>query len=56
MSRVEVVRVRCPIDMGALCEVLVAIESEPLWTDQRVEPSETVDGVTWMVITAEVPE
>lgn len=54
--RVEVARVRCPIDMGTLCEIVVALETEWQWTDQRVEPSAIIDGVTWMVITAEVPE
>ena len=54
--RAEVARVRCPIDVATLCEMIVAIESEAQWTEQRVAPSETIDGVEWMIITAEVEE
>ena len=52
--RVEIARIRLPIDVDVLADLVTTLEVDPGWTDLRVAPREIIDGVRWLVITAEV--
>lgn len=54
MTRMEVARVRLPIDVGVLADLVTTLEAEPDWTDLRVKHTAILDGVQWLAITAEV--
>ena len=52
--RVEIARIRFPIDVDVLADLVTTLEVEPDWTDLRVKHAAILDGVQWLVITAEV--
>jgi len=53
MSRVEVARLRLPMDIGVMCDVLTTLETNSQWAELRIIPTETYDGASWIVVTAE---
>ena len=53
MSRVEVARLRLPMDIGVMCDVLTTLETNSQWAELRIIPTETYDGESWIVVTAE---
>jgi len=54
--RVEIARIRLPIDVDVLADLVTTLEVERDWTDLRVKHAAILDGVRWLVITAEVTE
>ena len=56
MTRMEVARIRLPINVDVLADLVTTLEVERDWTDLRVKRAAILDGVQWMVITAEVTE
>ena len=54
--RVEIARVRFPINVDVLADLVTTLEVERDWTDLRVKRAAILDGVRWLVITAEVTE
>lgn len=52
--RVEIARIRLPIDVDVLADLVTTLEAERDWTDLRVKHAAILDGVQWLVITAEV--
>ena len=54
--RVEIARIRLPINVDVLADLVTTLEVERDWTDLRVKRAAILDGVQWLVITAEVTE
>lgn len=54
--RVEIARIRLPINVDILADLVTTLEVERDWTDLRVKHAAILDGVQWLAITAEVTE
>ena len=54
--RVEIARIRLPINVDVLADLVTTLEVERDWTDLRVKRAAILDGVQWLAITAEVTE
>ncbi len=54
--RVEIARIRLPINVDVLADLVTTLEVERDWTDLRVKHAAILDGVQWLAITAEVTE
>ena len=52
--RVEIARIRLPINVDVLADLVTTLEVERDWTDLRVKHAAILDGVQWLAITAEV--
>lgn len=48
MTRMEVARVRLPIDVGVLISLCAALEDT--WTELRLH-TDIIDGIAWIIVT-----